>query len=360
MKNFWGMFFLMGLMISSTGCSDNDNDDGNNPGIQFLAKLELDGTLTDVWGYVDEAVGKEYAVVGYGLFEPDLNSGVHIVDVTDPRNPVLVASTNSVPGFDVKVWRNYIYTVNGSGNGAGGILDISDPANPQNVGAFTSSHNIFITENGFMYLEVPGIRIYDLNPDPTDPQLVWSGGSNGHDATVIGPRLYDFNGIATNIYDVSDQTNPQLLGSINAPFIRFHHSGWPTTDGQFLFICDEGSRHPDADITVWNISDPGNPQFVTDFKDSTAIVHNLYIIGDFAYVAYYNSGFRVFDVSDPGQIKLLDEYDTSVTTGERFEGAFGVYAFAPSGNIYVSDMFGGLHIFKFNADAANSTKILAP
>ena len=58
---------------------------------------------------------------------------------------------------------------------------------------FGSAHNIFIDDAGYMYLEFPGLRIYDLNPDPTNPTFLWSKFSNsGHDATVVGNRLYDF------------------------------------------------------------------------------------------------------------------------------------------------------------------------
>ena len=38
-----------------------------------------------------------------------------------------------------------------------------------------------------MYLEAPGLRIYDLNADPLNPRLLWvDSGNGGHDATVVG------------------------------------------------------------------------------------------------------------------------------------------------------------------------------
>ncbi len=297
----------------------------------------------DIWGYVDLNTGKEYALMGR------LGNGLMIFDVTDPTNPVLVSHLQSIPGFDVKVWKNYAYTVNGSGSGFGAIIDLSNPADPVQVGSFNSSHNIFISENGYMFQSSPRTRIMDLNNDPTNPVQIWRGGTEGHDATVIGNRLYDFHGSSgTFIYDISDISNPDLIGSITDRRIFYHHSGWTSKDVDYLFITDEGSRNPFPDITVWDIRDVSNPQRVGEWGDAKAIVHNLFIIGDYAFTSYYYSGFRVFDISDPTNIKVVAEYDTSPTTSrEGFGGAFGVYPFAPSGNIYVSDQT-GLYIFKFD------------
>ncbi|NIR50135.1 choice-of-anchor B family protein [candidate division KSB1 bacterium] len=358
MRNLAPLLALLAACVFNA-CSSDDEDKA--PRFELISNLEFEFGLTDVWGYFDESTGKEYAVVGFGLSNQGEGSGIYIVDVTDAQNPVKVAKVSSVPGFDVKVWQNYIYTVNGSSTGDGGIVDISDPTNPEVVGTFPSSHNIFIADNGYMYLEVPGLRILDLNVDPENPRPVWSTGNGGHDATVIGNRLYDFHGFGgTNIYDVSEPSSPELQGSINEPFIQFHHSGWPTEDGQFLFICDELSQTPNADITVWDISNPGNAEFVTGFNDSIATVHNLFVRGDFAFASYYTAGFRIFDISNPRQPKILHEFDTSPQTGEQFNGAFGTFPFTRSGNIYVSDMQTGLYIFSFNENSESSENMMAP
>ncbi len=355
------LLFLMFLTLLSACSSSNNTPDNvqqtKQLKIQLESQLALSGNLTDVWGYVDLATGKEYALVGFG----SRNGGVHIVDVSNAKQPARVATVNNIAGFDVKVWQHYFYTVNGGSSGTGAIVDIADPANPQVVGSFSSAHNIFITDNGTMFMEFPGLRIMDLNADPLNPKQIWRGGSEGHDATVVGNRLYDFHGSrGTNIYDISSPSSPQLRGSISAPTVIYHHSGWPTKDGNYLLLCDEGARHPTNDITMWDIHDPGNPELVDSYQDSTAIVHNLYIIDELAFVSYYNSGFRLFDVSQPGEMTLMDEFDTTPATGEVFGGAFGVYPFAPSGFIYVSDSKEGLFIFSIQDENTNAKMILAP
>lgn len=338
---FFASIFLSGAGYSQTASTGS---------VTLLSNLPIPNSnfVTDVWGYYDQNTKKEYALVA------ENNLGIFIIDVTDATNPALVSQVNSVPGFDVKAWQHYVYTVNGVGSGSGEIVNISDPANPQVVGSFPSSHNIFIADNGYMYLEFPGLRIYNLNPDPTDPQLVWEKQTfDGHDATVVGNRLFDFHGWSgTFIYDVSNPANPQLLGAITDPSITYHHSGWVSEDGQFLFICDELAEHPRADISVWDISDLGNPQRVGDYGDPTATVHNLIIKGNYAYTSYYTAGFRIFDISSADQISIAAEYDTNPQSGEGYAGAFGVYPLAPSGNIYVSDWDNGLFIFSFHDSSA--------
>ncbi len=354
---------ILSALFACGGGSGGDDDIN----LQRLARLPLAGFVTDVWGYVDDATGTEYALVGFGLFSAaaDTGSGVHIVDVSDPRKPVRVSTVNTVPGFDVKAWKNYIYTVDGGSVGQGKIVDASDPAQPQVVGSFPSAHNIFIAANGFMYCEADAVQaIYDLNDSPTDPVLVWQGSDSGHDATVIGDRWYHFGSFgATDIFDVSDPSLPRLLASIDLPSIAFHHSGWVTDDGNFLFITDELAdlRGAPADFTVWDISDLDNPEKVGEFADANATVHNLFVRGDFAYVSYYHAGLRIFDVSNPSQPVIVDEFDTSTDSGPGFGGAFGVYPFAPSGNIYVSDEVTGLHVFSFKrGDLPSQSNPLAP
>ena len=92
--------------------------------LSLLGKLSVPGPTADILGYAN--ADKEYALVGYGIFTDPPNAGVVIVDVSNPANPVQVADINTVPGFDVKTWQNYMYSVNGRSDGFGGIVDILD------------------------------------------------------------------------------------------------------------------------------------------------------------------------------------------------------------------------------------------
>lgn len=324
--------------------------------IDLVGYLDLPASAydTDVWGWVDPATQIEYALVGNNA------TGLQVVDVSNPAHPYIVA-TVAVPSFDVKAWGHYAYTVDGNYGFVGMdgcITDISDPHNPELVGHIPAGHNTFIDHLGYLYLTFPGLKIYDLNPDPENPVLVWEKVSTeGHDVTVIGDRLYDYHGYdGTFIYDVADRSNPILLGSITDPTITFHHSGWTSEDESFLFINDEMAIHPSPDIIVFDISKPNKPERAAEISDSTATAHNSYRIGDYLYVSYYTAGFRVYDISDPRFPLLADEYDTTSLVGEGiFKGAWGCYPFSPSGWIFVNDRPEGFFIFAFNGSASGVT-----
>ena len=306
----------------------------------------IDSTATDIWGYVDDSTGTEYAIVGSWDW-------VSIYDLSNPAIPVRVGYVPNTPGFDVKVWDHYVYAVNGNTQGMANVIDISDPADPQVVGNFPNAHNIFIDDRGYLYTAFGGFRIYDLNANPLFPPQIFidtSATVDGHDVHVIGDTAYFFDTFFdTKIYDISNPSAPQLLGTIVDPNISYHHSGWPTEDRNYLLICDELAKKPTPDISVWDISNLSNPQRVGDYSDTNAIVHNTFIIGDYAYTSYYMEGLRIFDVSDLPNLTVAAEYftfpDSSV---EAFNGAFGIYPYAPSGLLYVSDMTYGLFILRFD------------
>jgi len=316
--------------------------------INLIGTFPLSGGITDVWSYSDTINSKEYAIVGS-------YNGIWIIDVTDAGSPELVINMQEVPAFDFKIWKNYLYTVTGApGTNQGMIIDLSSISAPVIAGYFNSAHNIYITENGYLLAEIPGLKIYNLNDNPLSPRLVFnSKDSEGHDAALIGNRLYDFHGRdGTNIYDVSfgDSLIINLIGSINDPTISYHHSGWPSEDGNTLFICDELAVNPFPDVTAWDITDPANPKRIGGYIDSNATIHNLYVIDELAYTSHYTSGFKVLDVSDPANITVAAHFDTNPFSGDGFSGAFGVYPFSSSGNIFVSDDT-GLYIFKVQNDA---------
>lgn len=364
---FFSINILLLFLCFLVACSDEEAPE--IPPFEKASRIEIPGnSTTDVWGYQD--AGKEYAIVGdLSAVDPNFS----IVDVSDPNTPQLVSST-LYPAFDMKVWRNFLYVVDGARDSGpedeGAIFDISDPSNPVTIGNFPSCHNIFIDDRGYLYLsgrnefinseaQTFGISIYNLNNTPAQPELVWTSDlTPSHDMAVIGDRMYDFHKTqGTLIFDVSDRSAPVLLSTIDPPIRTFDHSGWPTEDGRYLFITNEFAATQGLeisvlegpDITIWNITDPSEPVLVAEIHDDLSRVHNLYIINQLAYVSYYSAGFKVFDVSDPVEPELVYTFDTNepleAGSEDGFNGAFGVYPFTPSGTVYVSDINFDLFVF---------------
>lgn len=354
------IFIVVLLFLISCG------DDGvvNPPVIMLQSVITTQGSRNaDVWGV--ESGGNEYAIIG------DFSSSrnVSFIDVIDPINPQIVSVVDNVLGWDIKVFGNHVYVAN-SGLTSGPdslstIINISDISNPQVVSTFQAAHSTWVDDQGYLYISggVPGnVRIYNLNPDPVNPTLVWEDmtGEASHDIAVIRGRLYDFHRYSgTFIYDVSNPENPVLIGFVDYigeipgssgdDRFAFNHNGWVTEDDRYLFITDEKRFGDGPGIVIYDISNLSQISRVGEILVAGARSHNIYIVNNLAYVSHYGDGFHVYDVSNPPNPVLLDKYNTNLNNTDAengFFGAFGVYPFATSGNIYVSDMNNDLFVFK--------------
>jgi hypothetical protein len=318
--------------------------------ITLLGQINPIGSdqFTNLWGF--ERDGRAYAVVG------DWDSGPIIVDVTDPANPFVRKTITGagVFGFDVKVWGNYIYTCEGRFGHVGAssrAIDITNLDLPVVSDPFVNVHGLSIHPGGYLFAEYPGLRCFDLNADPTPAGYLWyDGTAGGHDSTVDAEhnRLYDFHGYDdTYIWDITNINSRVLLGSIVDPTIIYNHSGDATDDGNHLFVCDELAVGEGKDCTGWQISDPATPAKVGSISDISATIHNLYIVGGFAFVSYYTAGFCVYDVTNPTGPVLLDTYDTDpLHAGDGWDsGCYGVYPYGPNGVVYATDQENGLFLF---------------
>ncbi|MCA8963214.1 MAG: choice-of-anchor B family protein, partial [Planctomycetes bacterium] len=107
----------------------------------------------DCWGYVSPS-GREYALMG-------LSTGLSVVEVTDPSNPVHVAFIDGNDSLwrDVKVIGEYAYSVSEGGNGvqvidlrgvdSGSVVHVRDDRNS----GHSTTHNIVANpDSGYLYL----------------------------------------------------------------------------------------------------------------------------------------------------------------------------------------------------------------
>ena len=78
-------------------------------------------------------------------------------------------------------------------------------------------------------------------------------------------------------------------------------------------------------------------------------IHNFELIGDRAYIAYYQDGVRVVDLSDPTRPREVAHYNTwdpETASSGPFSGALGIRVV--DGLIYVADSERGLLILREN------------
>merc|ERR1711957_865234 len=154
-----------------------------------------------------------------------------------------------------------------------------------------------------------------------------------------------------------------VIGSTISKTKSYAHSNYVDEENQYMYGFDEFNKY---DIAVFDVSNMENPKYENEFQwsgdksEEDVRVHNGQVNGKYLITAYYSAGLRVFDVSNPKAPKEVGKLETwrdpnmdgtntrSLTSG--YDGAWNVYTFLPSGKMLISDMKGGLFIFKLEGD----------
>ncbi len=320
----------------------------------------------DCWGYVSPS-GREYALMG-------VDNLMVVVEVTDPVNPVIIGNIAhpSCLWGDVKVYQDVAYVVTDVCNAVGiQVVDLSGVDSGsvsliRTIGLPDRSHNVVVNEDsGYLYTTGSSggsnvTVIYDLT-DPTNPQQVGTWGTYEHDAQVItyttGPnagREIMFGaseGRGLDVVDVTNKSNTFLVSRTPYPGVAYCHQVW-TEDLQYAYINDELDGIPRT--IVFDISNLSNPVFLGSFSSGTgAIDHNNYVLNGIVYAANYKSGLRIFDTNvDPvnaPEVAWFDTYPPDDSDG--FDGAWSCYPYLPSGNILISDINRGLFVVRVDLNA---------
>ena len=180
---------------------------------------------------------------------------------------------------------------------------------------------------------------------------VYATGYYIHDSHIRGNLLIAaaFSNKEIDIVDISDKTNPTLIGKVTYGGTNTHSSS-STEDGKYLIITDEEDGYP---ARIFNIEDLGNPVEVAQFTaNSQSLVHNPYVKDDFCFVSHNTEGLRVFDIADPKVPVGVGYYDTWDGPSGGFHGLWSACPYFPSGKIIGGNRTDGLYIWTFNATRA--------
>ncbi len=303
-----------------------------------------DRATSDLWVW-EAPNGRDYAITGTHSAE----GHAYIWDVTNPESIEIadVVKVDARTVNDVKISEDGATAVisrEGASNRRNGlvILDVSDPSVGVRVLARYDDqltggvHNTFIHE-GHVYALSGGRRFDIVNiEDPAAPHRVGSfaldsPGRSIHDVWVVEGVAYSANwkdGVA--VIDVGGGTrggspqNPVLMGQFPFP-TGWNHAVYPyrseSTGKLYIFAGDEAARtgrySPQAEIGTGTPGYENEPtrwrgwihilEWDEDFESPARLVgryevpeagsHNIWIEDDVMYVAFYNGGLRVVDVS---------------------------------------------------------------
>ena len=325
--------------------------------------------------------GREYAAVMTG-------EGASIVRLTDPAHPVEVGffpaknigtAKAEAPWSEARQFGHYIYmTTNNdptgytdeSNNSGLAIIDMSDPDQPHKVSNLQSpvanAHSLEIDQaRGLLYLNgeflcpdplgpcTESMKIFSL-ANPENPQLLATYPTYVHHIHVKGTLgyaslLFEGGELATQGYcavlDLSDPSHPTEITRIVTAF-NSQHSTWTSEDGRTLYACNEVTRDG---LTVWDVSNPVNPHQVFKFEDQPRhVVHQPRVLGNRLFLSYYTAGVRVMDIRNPAwpvEFAYYDTYPSMDHEGDTY-GAYDVHPFFPSGIVIATDNRTGLYMFR--------------
>lgn len=338
-------FLLCVLHLSTTASAQNLNT-------TFRAKMTFSNqTLANIWGYTGRD-GKEYALLGAA-------KGLIIVDISNPDAPHQIVQ---IPGpnnlwKEIKTYSHYAYIVSEGGMGIQ-VVDLKGLPSPnlsyhyyKGDGAINNQlnaiHALHIDVNkGFLYawggnLFNGGAKIFDLKSDPYNPKYVGKYDQLGyiHDGFVDQDTMFSGHIYAGQfaIVNMANKNAAELLATQGTPG-AFTHNTWPTDDRKTLFTTDEINN---SFLSAFDISDPTDIKLLDKIQSnpgSNSIVHNTYILRNWAITSWYKDGFTIVDATKPDNLVQVGNYDTYPTAGSGFDGCWGVYPFFPSGTLIASNI----------------------
>ncbi len=318
----------------------------------FRFKISYPGqTLANVWGYV--ANGKEYALVGG-------SQGLIVLDITNPDAPQQIVQ---IPGphnlwKEIKTYQNYAYVTSEGGQGIQivNLAGLPSPMLPSHfytgdgpiAGQLNTIHALHIDETkGFLYAWGGGLfggaaKIFDLKPDPWNPVYVGKYDQLGyiHDGYVDNDTMYSSHIYAGQfaIVNMANKSAPELINTQTTPG-AFNHNTWLTDNRHTILATDEVNN---SFLSAWDVSDPTDIKFLDKIQSnpgSGSMVHNTYARGNWAITSWYKDGFTIVDITRPGNLVQVGNYDTYPGgQGGGSEGCWGVYHNFPSGTIIASNI----------------------
>lgn len=316
-------------------------------------------TYKSLWR--DVKVFKNYALIvseAYG-------HGLQIVDLTKVRGlewnegPILLKPEVVYKEFGnahnifVNEKTGYAYAV-GTSTCDGGlhIVNISDPLNP-----------VFSTCVGRGVYEVP----WKKDNGRVEKSVSMHGDAYTHDVQCViyhGPdQRYQEREICVasnedtvNIVDVTDKSSPKQIGVASYQGVAYTHQGWLSEDHTYFYLGDELDEQNNGTNTrtfIWNLSDLEKPKVQGVHEHETkAIDHNMYVKDGLLYQSNYTDGLRVFDISKSGEGVLTETAYIDFwpkDNSAKFAGAWSVYPFFNSGTIVVSGIDDGtIYVVRLN------------
>ncbi|MCD6217608.1 hypothetical protein J7L05_07085 [bacterium] len=275
--------------------------------------------------------------------------GYVLVDATDPGNPEIKSINETRDSYKTLVSGDYAYYTQNDNELV--IVDISDPANPEVISVYDFdlyySYDLFELISGYVLISHKECQTWSFTAidvrDPLNPILTNSGGGvssdSMHDCVIVysiavsDNRVYiSYDGqswysLAT--YDISDPYNISRIGTNPLPLYCNLEAY-----GEYLIALSDG-------LSIYDFSDPGDPQYVRSFKGFYP--QSIDVKGTYAYCGNENHDIIAsFDISNPYSPNIISEVKmgTNYISSARDVYIDGDYLYVANGTsgLYLLDI----------------------
>ncbi len=269
------------------------------PGMLLMMSPQVEGqaNLIGSLELPDAAIG--VAVAGNAVFVACSDSGLYVVDISDPAAMAIIGSNDHSSATDVLVRDGYAFVLSADGRLV--VDDVSTPADPVFLNELPLDAVAYdlALDGDFVFLagDPQGLLVVDIS-NPAVPVLI--GGLDYFDASSIavaaGSAFATERGGSLHVFDVSQVSFAPAAGRLS----------W-TDDALDIALAGELAYLADGDggVRIIDISEPGAPQIVNTI-DTAERAFCLALDGDRAYVAdLWPAVLYVFDIVDPLDVRLL-------------------------------------------------------
>lgn len=293
----------------------------NTTGNELTAASSIDPTADHYYGILTDG-GVLYAANG--------GNGVERIDLTGGGNMSSIGSTVTTFALQVADFGNY-YAIALDHNGimvmdnTGAAHGIFTGVSNNTVGVATEGFNIFSLEGDFGFEVVDGSVPGSMSVSGSyekfgGPRNIWVDGNYAYVASHSGGFV---------VVDVTDPSTPNTVATLDLGTWVYD----VVVVGNYAYACEFFSG-----VYCIDISTPSNPTIVTSYQITDAGSRALSFGTNYLVLVHYTNGVYKFDISTPNTITLLG---SATTNGEPRD----VVVDASSNLAYVADYNGGADIW---------------
>jgi hypothetical protein len=270
------------------------------------------------------------------------DEGLLILDISDASNPTVIGKYAQIGAQAMSVQGDYAYIIFTSGLY---IINITNPFAPFLEGYYTAIDWLsdVSVEGDFAYVAqgANGLLILDVSTPSMPVELSEDTTFGVMKIVVDGNTVYGAAGLRINIIDVSNRTDPIVIGEIitedfvsnmvvngSEAYLATRSGGFnifnvtdpmsPVNTGNYISVSGVwsvkvagGYAYVDSEsgLFIIDVSDPQNPLVIGNFI-GPVMSNDMIASGDYLYLANDWNGFRVIDISDKHTPDEIGYYET--------------------------------------------------